>query len=172
MMGAELCHARERVGLSQDELGQPLFVSGSFIGQLEAGTRRMHLEYARQIDDILGTNGFFERNCMALAKSKYPDHFAEAAESEAIAAAIRQYATLPIPGLLQTEAYARAVFRAYRPTTTEDVIDELVAARLERAHLSTIQQSRCCGRFWTRRYCAERWAAQRRWRRPYGTSPR
>ena len=49
MMGAELRHARERVGLSQDELGQPLFVSGSFIGQLEAGTRRMHLEYARQI---------------------------------------------------------------------------------------------------------------------------
>ncbi|MET8023524.1 helix-turn-helix domain-containing protein [Streptomyces avermitilis] len=135
MMGAELRHARERVGLSQDELGQPLFVSGSFIGQLEAGTRRMHLEYARQIDDILGTNGFFERNCKALAKSRYPDHFAEAAEAEAVASAIRQYATLLIPGLLQTEAYARAVFRAYRPTATEDVIDELVAARLERAHL-------------------------------------
>ncbi|MHA5048656.1 helix-turn-helix domain-containing protein [Streptomyces sp. SD15] len=134
MMGAELRHARERVGLSQDELGQPLFVSGSFIGQLEAGTRRMHLEYARQIDDILGTNGFFERNCMALAKSKYPDHFAEAAEAEAVATTIREYAALLIPGLLQTEAYARAVFRAYQPTAPEDVIDELVAARLERAH--------------------------------------
>ncbi|MET7601748.1 helix-turn-helix transcriptional regulator [Streptomyces avermitilis] len=135
MMGAELRHARERVGLSQDELGQPLFVSGSFIGQLEAGTRRMHLEYARQIDDILGTNGFFERNCKALAKSRYPDHFAEAAEAEAIASAIREYAALLIPGLLQAEAYARAVFRAYQPTATEDVIDELVAARLEQAHL-------------------------------------
>ncbi|MFJ9962887.1 helix-turn-helix domain-containing protein [Streptomyces avermitilis] len=135
MMGAELRHARERVGLSQDELGQPLFVSGSFIGQLEAGTRRMHLEYARQIDDILGTNGFFERNCKALAKSRYPDHFAEAAEAEAVASTIREYAALLIPGLLQAEAYARAVFRAYQPTATEDVIDELVAARLERAHL-------------------------------------
>jgi transcriptional regulator with XRE-family HTH domain len=135
MMGAELRHAREKSGLSQDDLGQPLFVSGSFIGQLEAGTRRMHLEYARQIDDILGTNGFFERNCRALAKSKYPDHFAEAAEAEAIATAIRQYAAALIPGLLQTDAYARAVFRAYRPTATEDVIDELVTARLERAHL-------------------------------------
>ncbi|MEU2586083.1 helix-turn-helix transcriptional regulator [Streptomyces avermitilis] len=135
MMGAELRHARERVGLSQDELGQPLFVSGSFIGQLEAGTRRMHLEYARQIDDILGTNGFFERNCKALAKSRYPDHFAEAAEAEAIATAIREYAALLIPGLLQTAGYARAVFRAYQPTAPEEVIDELVAARLERAHL-------------------------------------
>lgn len=135
LLGAELRHAREKAGLSQDELGQPLFVSGSFIGQLEAGTRRMHLEYARQIDEILGANGFFERNCKALAKSRYPDHFAEAAEAEAIATAIREYAALLIPGLLQTEGYARAVFRAYQPTATEDVIDELVAARLERARL-------------------------------------
>ncbi|MFE2516168.1 helix-turn-helix domain-containing protein [Streptomyces mirabilis] len=135
LLGAELRHARENAGLSQDELGQPLFVSGSFIGQLEAGTRRMHLEYARQIDEILGANGFFERNCKALAKSRYPDHFAEAAEAEAIATAIREYAALLIPGLLQTEGYARAVFRAYQPTATEDVIDELVAARLERARL-------------------------------------
>ncbi|MER5533338.1 helix-turn-helix domain-containing protein [Streptomyces mirabilis] len=135
LLGAELRHARENAGLSQDELGQPLFVSGSFIGQLEAGTRRMHLEYARQIDEILGANGFFERNCKALAKSRYPDHFAEAAEAEAIATAIREYAALLIPGLLQTEGYARAVFRAYQPTAAEDVIDELVAARLERARL-------------------------------------
>ncbi|MET8132310.1 helix-turn-helix transcriptional regulator [Streptomyces sp. NPDC005251] len=135
MIGAELRHARENAGLSQAELGEPLFVSGSFIGQLESGTRRLQLEYAVQIDEILGTNGFFERNCRALARSKYPDHFAEAAEAEAIATAIRQYAALLIPGLLQTPEYARAVFRAYRPTATKDVIDELVAARLERAHL-------------------------------------
>ena len=135
LIGAELRHARERKGLSQNELGEPLFVSGSFIGQLEAGTRRLHLEYAAQIDEILGTNGFFERNCKALAKSKYPDHFAEAAEAEAIATAIREYATLLIPGLLQTRAYAEAVFRAYKPTAPKAEIDPLVAARLERAHL-------------------------------------
>ena len=135
LLGAELRFAREKTGLTQDELGQPLFVSGSFIGQLESGTRRMHLEYARQIDQILGTEGFFSRNCVAAAKSKYPDHFAEAAEAEAVATTIREYAPLLIPGLLQTEAYARAVFRAYQPTAPEAVIDELVAARLERAQL-------------------------------------
>ncbi|MFJ8312160.1 MULTISPECIES: Scr1 family TA system antitoxin-like transcriptional regulator [unclassified Streptomyces] len=135
LLGAELRFARERSGLTQDELGQPLFVSGSFIGQLESGTRRMHLEYARQIDQILGTESFFARNCVAAAKSKYPDHFAEAAEAEAVATTIREYAPLLIPGLLQTEAYARAVFRAYQPTAPEAVIDELVAARLERAQI-------------------------------------
>ncbi|MCX4666191.1 helix-turn-helix transcriptional regulator [Streptomyces sp. NBC_01381] len=135
LLGAELRHARERAGLSQEELGTPLFVSGSFIGQLEAGTRRMHLEYARQIDELLGTEGFFERNCAAIAKSKYPDHFAEAAEAESIATSIRQYATLLIPGLLQTKAYAEEVFRAYHPTAQDKTIDALVAARLERSHL-------------------------------------
>ncbi|MFJ9342718.1 Scr1 family TA system antitoxin-like transcriptional regulator [Streptomyces sp. NPDC101733] len=135
LLGAELRVARERAGLSQAELGAPLFVSGSFIGQLEAGTRRMHLDFARQIDEILGTNGFFVRNCEAVAKSKYPDHFAEAAEAEALARAIREYAPLIVPGLLQTEAYARAVFRAYQPTATEEAIDELVTNRLARASL-------------------------------------
>ncbi|MFJ6798219.1 Scr1 family TA system antitoxin-like transcriptional regulator [Streptomyces sp. NPDC091268] len=135
LLGAELRVARERAGLSQTELGDPLFVSGSFIGQMEAGTRRMHLDLARQIDEILRTDGFFARNCGAAAKSKYPDHFAAAAEAEALATAIREYAPLIIPGLLQTEAYAREVFRAYQPTATEATIDQLVMNRLERAAL-------------------------------------
>ncbi|MFE2128762.1 helix-turn-helix domain-containing protein [Streptomyces amritsarensis] len=135
LLGAELRVARERAGMSQAELGEPLFVSGSFIGQLEAGTRRMHIEFARQIDDILDANGFFARNCGAAAKSKYPDHFAAAAEAEALAKAIREYAPQLIPGLLQTEAYAREVFRAYQPTAPESVIDELVENRLARAAL-------------------------------------
>ncbi|MEV0557572.1 MULTISPECIES: helix-turn-helix transcriptional regulator [unclassified Streptomyces] len=135
LIGAELRHARERKGLSQSELGEPLFVSGSFIGQLEAGTRRLHLEYAAQIDEILDTNGFFERNCKALAKSKYPDHFEEAAEAEAVATAIRHYLPLLIPGLLQTPAYAAALFRSYRPLVSGAEIEELVATRMERARL-------------------------------------
>ncbi|MDX3249332.1 helix-turn-helix transcriptional regulator [Streptomyces sp. ME18-1-4] len=135
LLGAELRHAREKAGLSQDELGQRLFVSGSFIGQLEAGARRMQPEYARMLDEALGTKGFFARNCKAAAKSKYPESFTEAVEAEAIATVIRQYASLLIPGLLQTPAYARAVFRAYRPTAPEEEVDELVAARIERAQI-------------------------------------
>ncbi|QGV79934.1 helix-turn-helix domain-containing protein [Streptomyces ficellus] len=135
LLGAELRHARENAGLSQDALGLKLFVSGSFIGQLEAGTRRMQPDFAAQIDEILGTNGFFQRNCAAANRSRYPDHFAEAAESEAVATTIKEYAPLLIPGVLQTERYAREVFRAYQPTATEDVIDGLVEARLARGHI-------------------------------------
>ncbi|MFC7881788.1 Scr1 family TA system antitoxin-like transcriptional regulator [Streptomyces sp. NPDC057376] len=137
LLGAELRHAREKAGLSQEELGARLFVSGSFIGQLEAGTRRMQPEYARMLDDVLGTEDFFQRNCAASAKSKYPEHFAEAAEAEGAATAIREYASMLIPGLLQTPDYARAVCRAYQPTAADDVIDELVDARMQRARMLT-----------------------------------
>lgn len=165
MIGAELRHARENAGLSQAELGEPLFVSGSFIGQLESGTRRLQLEYAVQIDEILGTKGFFTRNCAALAKSRYPDHFAEAAEAEAIATAIKHYLPLLIPGLLQTPAYAADLFRIYRPTVPDTEIEELVATRMERARLLDDPTTPCCGWFWTRLRFADRSAEPPRWRR-------
>ncbi|MEV5845920.1 helix-turn-helix transcriptional regulator [Streptomyces sp. NPDC051985] len=135
LLGAELRHARERKGLSQAELGQLVFVSGSYIGQLEAGTRRMQPEYARTLDEVLETGGFFARNCSAVAASKYPAHFVDAAESEAQATAIRQYTPLLIPGLLQTAAYAWAVNRAYDPTTPQETIDEWTEGRMERTRL-------------------------------------
>ncbi|MBR8642304.1 helix-turn-helix transcriptional regulator [Streptomyces tuirus] len=135
LLGAELRHAREKAGLSQEELGQRLFVSGSFIGQLEAGTRRMQREYARLLDEVLGTGDFFQRHCGAAAKSKYREHFAEAADAETQATAIREYASMLIPGLLQTPAYARAVSRAYQPAAAEAAIEELVTGRMERARI-------------------------------------
>ncbi|ANP55800.1 transcriptional regulator with XRE-family HTH domain [Streptomyces griseochromogenes] len=135
LLGAELRHAREKVGISQEELGQRLFVSGSFIGQLEAGTRRMQAEYARMLDEALRTGGFFTRNCKAAAKSKYQEHFAEAAEAETHATSIRQYTPLLIPGLLQTPAYARAVNHAYDPTTPKETIEQWVDNRMARARL-------------------------------------
>ncbi|MEU8971815.1 helix-turn-helix transcriptional regulator [Streptomyces monashensis] len=135
LLGAELRHAREQKGLSQEELGRRLFVSGSFIGQLEAGTRRMQPEFAVMLDEVLETDGFFTRNCRAAARSKYQEHFAEVAEVEAQATAIRQYTPLLIPGLLQTPAYARAVNRGYDPTTPEETIEEWVENRMARAHV-------------------------------------
>ncbi|WP_327284007.1 helix-turn-helix domain-containing protein [Streptomyces sp. NBC_01205] len=137
LLGAELRVARERAAMSQAALGEKLFVSGSYVGQMEAGTRRITLELAKSIDEILGMGGFFTRNAGKQGKSKYPDHFVEAAEAEAEALAIREYAPLVIPGLLQREAYAREIFRAYQPTAPEAVIDELTEARLGRARLLT-----------------------------------
>ncbi|MFI0241588.1 helix-turn-helix domain-containing protein [Streptomyces sp. NPDC016845] len=135
MIGEELRHARERADLTQQALGERLFVSGSYIGQMEAGTRRILPDMAPRLDETLGMGTFFVRHCVKANASKHPEHFAEAAEAEALAVEIRQYESLLIPGLLQTPAYARAVFLAYRPTAPEEDIGNLVATRMERAHL-------------------------------------
>jgi len=161
LLGAELRHAREKAGLSQEDLGARLFVSGSFIGQLEAATRRMQPEYARLLDEALGTGDFFLRNCGAANKSRYPEHFAEAAEAETIATAIRQYAPMLIPGLVQTPAYARAVNRAYDPTAPEEPSTSGSKAEWCGPVYWTTQQSRCCGWCLTRRCCVGRRVAGR-----------
>ncbi|HEY9372687.1 DUF5753 domain-containing protein, partial [Streptomyces sp.] len=93
------------------------------------------LDIAVQLDGLLDTGGFFERNCRAANKSRYPDHFAKAAEAEAEATTIKQFEPLLIPGLVQTPAYATELFRAYQPTASDEMIDELVEARIARCRL-------------------------------------
>ncbi len=87
------------------------------------------------LDEVLGTDDFFRRNCKAAAKSRYPEHFAEVAEAEAEATASREYAPLLIPGLLQTPAYARAVNRSFEPTAPAEIIEEWVDGRMARTRL-------------------------------------
>lgn len=51
---------------------------------------------------------------------------------EAEATSISTYESLYVPGLLQTEEYARAIIRAGRTTADADEVDRIVAARLAR----------------------------------------
>lgn len=50
---------------------------------------------------------------------------------------IQQFALSLVPGLLQTEGYARAVFRAYLPNHTVEELDREVVIRTERAQILT-----------------------------------
>ncbi|MYW67952.1 helix-turn-helix domain-containing protein [Streptomyces sp. SID8379] len=135
MIGEELRHARERADLTQQALGELLFVSGSYVGQMEAGTRRILPDMAVRLDEILKAGGFFVRHCTKANQSKHPEYFAEAAEAEALATGIRQYGAMLIPGLLQTSDYARAVFLDYQPTAPDQAIEELLASRMSRTRL-------------------------------------
>jgi transcriptional regulator with XRE-family HTH domain len=64
------------------------------------------------------------------AKSGTPDWFVPYRQAESEATVIRSWAPLIVPGLEQTEAYARAVLSAEPYTPAK--LDELLAARLER----------------------------------------
>ncbi|MFI1865025.1 DUF5753 domain-containing protein [Streptomyces jumonjinensis] len=83
----------------------------------------------------MGTGDFFARLSKAVRKAGHVDYFEEAAELEAMAVAICEYASTLIPGLLQTEEYARALAWAANPTALPDKVDATVSARMERAHI-------------------------------------
>lgn len=130
----ELRRHREAAGLTQAALGERIFTSGAYVGQMECGTRRLRPELAVLIDKELATGDYFFRLARAF-KSKYEEYFAEAAELERLATAIYEYASTLVPGLLQTADYARAVMRGGNPTALAEYVDGLVASRLERARL-------------------------------------
>jgi transcriptional regulator with XRE-family HTH domain len=134
--GAELKRRREDAGFTQVELGARVFVSGAYIGQFEQAIRKPQLDIAQRIDEVLQTDGIFERLCRKLIDDRrYADYFAKAAELEALATRICEFAPALVPGLLQTAAYARAVTLAMNPLAPEEFIEEKVSGRVERARI-------------------------------------
>ncbi|MEU2154227.1 helix-turn-helix transcriptional regulator [Streptomyces sp. NPDC019396] len=134
--GAELKRRREAAGLTQSELGHRVFVSGGYIGQFEQAVRKPQLDVAVRIDEVLQTDGLFERMWRKLiSDSPVADYFAAASELETLARKICEFAPTLVPGLLQTAAYARAVVLAGNAFASDDYVDEKVAGRMERARL-------------------------------------
>ncbi|MER7823701.1 helix-turn-helix transcriptional regulator [Streptomyces sp. NPDC096097] len=130
----ELRGKREAAGLTQEGLGERIFATGAYVGMMESGRRRLRPEIAKLIDRELSTGDYFFRLAKAL-KSKHIEYFAAVAELEVLATATYEYACMLVPGLLQTEDYARAVIRATSPTALAERVEALVAARIQRARL-------------------------------------
>ncbi|WP_066943961.1 helix-turn-helix domain-containing protein [Streptomyces lushanensis] len=132
--GEELKLRRIAAGMTQEMLSEIVVCSPTLISHFEAGRRLPNPDDAKRIDVALGTDGFFARWLKDL-DPKYPDYFAVVAELEQQATEIREYGSTLIPGLLQTEAYARAVYKVYDPNPRPKDLDEKVVARRARARL-------------------------------------
>ena len=132
--GAELRRARAAAGLSQDQLGQRLGYSGALVGKVEMGERAPSQDFAEGCDQTFPDAGGLFGRIYQLARrwdGGYPSWFAEWVDSERRATSLCWWEALLIPGLLQTADYARAIFAA-DPETSDDRLEEQVAARLER----------------------------------------
>jgi transcriptional regulator with XRE-family HTH domain len=132
--GEEIKLRRIAAGLTQESLGELVVCSATLISHYEAGRRLPSPEDAQRIDLALNTDGFFERWLRDL-EAKYDDFFAGVAELEKVATTIRQFALSLVPGLLQTEDYARALFRSNRPNHTEAELDKEVVIRTARSNV-------------------------------------
>ncbi|AZS71753.1 transcriptional regulator [Streptomyces lydicus] len=132
--GTELKRRREDAGLTQEALGRRVFVSGGYIGQFEQAIRKPQLDVAGRIDEVLQTDGFFERTWRKLIDDqRYADYFAAAADLEPLATKICEFESMVVPGLLQTAPYAQALTLANNPLAADEYIEDTVHARMDRA---------------------------------------
>lgn len=107
--GNQVRFYRERMGLSQDRLGERFPVSGSYIGQIETGKTRCTAEFAQQLDDLAGAHGCLIRLWKDLVQdAAYPTWF-DWPPIERDAMMLQAFELSVVHGLLQTPAYAMAL---------------------------------------------------------------
>jgi transcriptional regulator with XRE-family HTH domain len=127
----ELRAHRAQTGMSRDELAAKVSYSPSMIAMIETGRRSPSKRLGELLDVVFSLPGTFSRMEKRLRDVPFPASFRPFVSHEAVAKALRSYENALIPGLFQTEAYARAVL-VTRPNTSDDEVEELVAARIQR----------------------------------------
>jgi transcriptional regulator with XRE-family HTH domain len=133
--GAEVRRWRTAAGLSQEQLGQKVGYSGALVGKVETADRAPSQDFAQHCDQALPDAGGLFLRIYQLARrwdGGYPSWFTEWVEAERRAISLHTWEPLLIPGLLQTRDYAKALFKAWRSADSEDELDRLVSARIER----------------------------------------
>jgi transcriptional regulator with XRE-family HTH domain len=132
VFGRQLKLFRERAGMDRAKLGSLTGYSASTIASFEQGRRIPPPKFIDRADEVLDAGGVLSASREEVARAQYPAFFRDVARLEAKATALHVYATKAVPGLLQTEEYARAVFSMWRPLLDEETINQRVAARLAR----------------------------------------
>ncbi|WP_420833767.1 DUF5753 domain-containing protein [Streptomyces sudanensis] len=101
----------------------------------EQGRRVPPPRFIDQADEVLDAGGVLQEMKEEVARAQYPAFFRDAARLEGEAVGLHVYEMYAVPGLLQTEEYARAVFSIRRPLLDEDQIEQGLSARLARQEL-------------------------------------
>ncbi|WP_320773580.1 helix-turn-helix transcriptional regulator [Streptomyces sp. CRN 30] len=143
-LGAELRKLREDAGLSTEQAAALLNTKRTVITSTEAGrhgvsperVQRMALRYEctdqALVDALVAmcgdrTSGWWEEY-----RDLLPASFSDIAELEWHARGLRVSTMTHMPGQLQTEAYARALFRAAIPSLPSEEFEARVAHRVQR----------------------------------------
>ncbi|MET9759162.1 helix-turn-helix transcriptional regulator [Streptomyces sp. NPDC006372] len=130
--GRQLKLLRTQAGLERAEFGKRLGYSADTVASIEQGRRIPKPQFIEKADEVLGVGGVLTALKEEVEKAQYPAFFRDMARLEARATALSVYAVYAVPGLLQTEDYARAVFHMQRPLLEDDVIEQRLEARMVR----------------------------------------
>ncbi|MEU3396838.1 helix-turn-helix domain-containing protein [Streptomyces filamentosus] len=129
---------RQNAGLSQIQLAMETHCSEDLISAMERGVRIPQPDFLRRADAALGAKGVLvatiedTEKALARARVRHPDWFRSFAAAEGEALALHYFAPQAVPGILQTHAYAEAVFRHRRPLYDEETIEKRLTDRLAR----------------------------------------
>lgn len=138
-LGRELRRLRERARASYEDAATRLESQTGKISKIENGRSAPPAAEVRSLCELYGASEEETESVLAIAREarkrtnyRVPDWARTYVGLEAEAAEIKFYQAELIPGLLQTEAYTRAVTRANDPTRSPDEIERMVATRRER----------------------------------------
>ncbi|UCM88542.1 helix-turn-helix domain-containing protein [Streptomyces marincola] len=133
--GIEVKEVRVGRKLTQKGLGSAAGYSEGYVSKVESGHIFPSLKFVRGCDTAFGTNGLFERLRARLQDSDSPSWFEPYLKLERSARTILDYSSYCVCGLLQTEEYMRALFRAGSPHADPEVIEGKVRARARRSEI-------------------------------------
>lgn len=133
--GRQLKLLRTRAGLERAEFGKRLGYSADTVASIEQGRRIPQARFIEKADEVLGAGGVLTALKEEVGRAQYPAFFRDMARMEARATALHVYAVYAVPGLLQTEGYARAVFHMQRPLLEDEVIEQRLDARMVRQEI-------------------------------------
>ncbi|MFI1797357.1 helix-turn-helix domain-containing protein [Streptomyces sp. NPDC020379] len=150
VLGKRLQDLREKAGLSYEDAGRALDVTHATVRRMEKAEVGLKLPYVEKLLRVYGVAGPEEvESFLSLAREAnrpgwwhrfrdvLPEWFSAFVSLEGEANLIRAYEPHYVPGLLQTEDYARAVLRAGMPHAPAADIDRAVTVRRQRQALLT-----------------------------------
>ncbi|SEB94979.1 Helix-turn-helix domain-containing protein [Streptomyces sp. 2131.1] len=150
VLGKRLQDLRERAGMSRDQAAKVLRVTAATVRRMETAEVALKIPYVQALLKAYGIADAENDAFVELAEEAnrpgwwqrfhdvLPDWFSMYVSLEGAASLLRMYEPHFVPGLLQTEDYARTVMRtgAIGQTRPED-IERHVALRMERQSLLT-----------------------------------
>ncbi|GAA3477774.1 helix-turn-helix transcriptional regulator [Streptomyces yanii] len=135
--GAVVQALREHAGLSREQFGELVRFSKHTVESVELGRRMPDASFVERAEEALGNTGALRHSARFLARGEagLAAWFRRWAKLERVAVSLCTYECRLVPGLLQSEGYARALFENRIPLLTDEQLEAQVAARMERQRM-------------------------------------
>ncbi|MEV7781359.1 helix-turn-helix transcriptional regulator [Kitasatospora sp. NPDC088351] len=137
--GDQIKRWRAQAGVTRDELSTASNYDCESVRSMEAGRRKPSLKLLTVADELCNARGMLLGAYQYLASESPPTRTDSYRDAEDEAIAMYSYEPLYIPGLLQTEEYARAILSNTMPPVDDATVEDRVKARMLRQEKLTLR---------------------------------